>query len=206
MQAALANQRKCISLCEAESAANPASAEIRGNLGVAYFRYAEMLEKVSTKRDALQYYQKAVDIQEALSHADPTDTEKSGDLSEDEMKMSDVYLELGDKARALAGYRRALAIREDLVAKNPDNAEGRSQLARLYEKLGRYHALQAAKKATPTQGKEDWREARHWYQQSLDVWRDLQQHKAVAADYQNKPDEISRLLAKCDAALAQLHE
>jgi serine/threonine protein kinase/tetratricopeptide (TPR) repeat protein len=204
MRAALANQRKCISLCEAESAANPASAEIRGNLGVAYFRYGEMLEKVSTKRDALQYYQKAVNIEEALSQADPTDTEKRGDLSEDEMKLSDVYLQLGDTASALAGYRKALAIREGLVAANPENAEGRSQLAWLYGKLGRYHALQAVKKLPLAQSAESWREARRWYQQSFDVWKDLQQHKTIAAEYASQPVEVSRQLAKCDAAIAQL--
>jgi len=205
MQAALANQRKCISLCEAEVAANPTSAEIRGNLGVAYFRYGEMLEKVSTKKDALLYYQKAVSIQEALSQADPTDTEKRGDLSEDLMKLSDVYLQLGDAEHALAGYRKALVIRESLVAANPDNAEGRTQLARLYEKLGGYYALQAAKKFPPAQSAGNWHEAKRWYQQSFDVWKDLQQRKTMAADYANKPVEISRQLAKCEAAIAQLH-
>ncbi len=205
MRAAMANQRKCISLCEAEVAANPNSAEIRGNLGTAYFRYGEMLEKVSTTKDALRYYQKAVSIEEELAQADPKDTEKRGDLSEDEMKLSDVYLQLGDAASALAGYRQALALRESLVAASPDNAEGRTQLGRLYEKLGRYYALQAAKKVPHKQKTEDWREARRWYQQSLEVWKSLQQRKTLSVDYANKPVEISRQLTKCDAAIAQFH-
>ncbi len=206
MLAALTNQRKCISLCEAEVAASPESAEIRGNLGVAYFRYGEMLEKTSLRKEALHYYQKAVAIEEALSQSDPKDAEKRGDLSEDQMKLSDVYLQLGDAERALAGYRNALAIRESLLAANPDNAEGLTQLARLYEKLGGYYALQAAKRLPPTQRAGNWREARRWFQQSLDVWKALQQHKTVAADYAKKPVEISQQLAKCDAAIAQLHE
>ena len=205
MRAAMANQRKCISLCEAEVAANPASAEIRGNLGTAYFRYGEMLEKLSNPKDALRYYQKAVNIEEALSAADPKDAEKRGDLSEDRMKLSDVYLQLGDAASALAGYRKALAIRETLVAADPENAEGRSQLGRIYEKLGRYHALQGAKNVSRQHSAENWREARRWYQQSLDVWKSLQQHKTLAVDYANKPLEISRQLAKCDAAIARSH-
>ena len=52
----------------------------------------------------------------------------------------------------------------------------------------------------------NWREAKRWYQQSLDVWKDLQQHKMVAADYAKKPSEVSQQLAKCDAAIAQLHQ
>jgi tetratricopeptide (TPR) repeat protein len=50
--------------------------------------------------------------------------------------LGDVYLQLGDADSALAGYRNALAIRESLLAANLDDVEGRTQLARLYEKLG----------------------------------------------------------------------
>jgi serine/threonine protein kinase/tetratricopeptide (TPR) repeat protein len=206
MQAAMVNQRKCIALCEAEVAANPASAENRGNLGVAYFRYGEMLEKTSQGKQALQYYEKAVAIDAALSDADPKDTEKRGDLSESVMKLSDAYLQLGDAESALAGYRKALGIREGLVAGSPDNVEGRSQLARLYEKLGGYYAAQAAHKSPRGQRARNWREAKRWYQQSLAVWNDLQQHKTIAADYAKKPGEVLRQLEKCDAAVAQLHE
>ena len=206
MRAAMANQRKCISLCEAEVTSSPASAEIRGNLGVAYFRYGEMLEKLSSAKEALQYYQKAVDIERALSLADPTDAEKSGDLSEDLMKVADMSLKLGDAASARAGYRQALEIREFLVAANPAYVDGRSQVAQIYEKLGGYYAQQASKKFPPTQSAGNWREAKRWYQQSLRVWTDLQQHKRVASDYTNKPGEISRQLAKCDTPIARLYQ
>lgn len=206
LRAATANQRKCITLCEAEVVANPASMEIRGNLAVAYFRYGEMLEKASGRQEALQYYQKAVNIEEQLSSADPKDAEKSGDLSEDLMKLGDVYLQLGDAPSALAGYRKALAIRETLDAANPTNAESRGQLGRLYERLGGYYAAQALRNARPAQTADHWREAKRWYQQSLDVWKGLQQQKTVAADDASKPSEIAQQLAKCDAAIAQLHE
>ena len=98
-----------------------------------------------------------------------------------------------------------MAIRESMVAADSENAEGRNQLGRIYEKLGRYHAWQAAKNVSRQHSAENWREARRWYQQSFDVWKSLQQHKTLAVDYANKPLEISRQLAKCDAAIARFH-
>jgi serine/threonine protein kinase/tetratricopeptide (TPR) repeat protein len=206
LRAASANQRKCISLCESEVAANPASAEIRGNLGVAYFRYGEILEKRSARKEALEYFQKAVSIEAALSQSDPKDAEKRGDLSEDLMKLSDVYLQLGDGDSALGGYRKALVIRENLSTSDPGNAESLSQLAQLYERLGGYYSQRASKQFQPAQTAADWKEARRWYQQSLDVWKALQQQKSVAADDANKPAKILRQLAKCDAAIEQPHQ
>jgi hypothetical protein len=65
--------------------------------------------------------------------------------------------------------------------------------------------VQAAKKSSPAQRASNWREAKRWYQQSLDVWKNMEQRKTVAADYAKKPAEISQQLAKCDAAIAQFH-
>ena len=155
IEAAIANQRRCVALCEAQVEANPASSQLRGDLAVGYFRLGEMLEK---KRDRLpearKSYEKAVTITEALSKADPSDAGARGDLSEDLMKLSDVSLRLGDRYSALSGYRRALAIREELVKANPESAEERTQLARVYESLGSYSCrLRQRKDGRTTGGK-----------------------------------------------------
>ena len=114
-------------------------------------------------------------------------------------------MQLGDSERALAGYRRALAINESLVAANPEDVEERTALAQVYEKLGGYYAVQAVKKSLPAQSVGNWRAAKRWYQQSLELWKSVQR-KTVAADYAKKPIEISQQLAKCNAAIAQFHE
>lgn len=200
MKAALTNQRKCVALCEAEVAANPASSESRGDLGVGYFRLGEMLENSHNMQEALGNYKKALTIKEAMSNADPSNTVARGDLSEDQMKVSDVSLKLGDKADVLDGYLKALAIRQELVATTPDDAEGRSQLARIYESLGAYYiSLAAAGKRIA-----DWREARHWYQQSLETYQELERQNKLSSDYGKKPSEIKKTVETCDAVLAKL--
>jgi len=191
LKAAVTHQLRCIALVEAEVALNPASSESRADLAVAYFRFGEMLEKKRDLPGALQHYKRAVAIEESMTGADPTNTVAQGDLSEDYMKVSDVSLKLGDRAKALEGYRKALTIREELVAKTPDNAEGRTQLARIYESLGDCFSL-VAKNDKPL---ADRQEAKQWYQQSLDVWTDLQRKGKLTSDYVKKPNEVKQKIS-----------
>jgi serine/threonine protein kinase len=197
IKAALANQRICIALCEAQVAANPASAESRGDLSVGYFRLGEMLEKSHSLSDALVNYKRALSIKEALSIADPSNQEERGDVSEDQMKVCDVSLKLGDRAGVLNGYLKALSIRQELVAATPNDAEGRTQLARIYAALGAYFASMSDAKEQIT----DWREARRWYQQSLDTFQELEHQNKLSSDYAKKPAQIKKAIERCDSVL-----
>ena len=200
IEAAIANQRRCVLLCEAQVKANPSSSQLRGDLSVGHFRLGEMLEKESDRLpEARRSYEKAVTITEALSKADPSDAGARGDLSEDIMKLSEVSLRLGDRADALNGYRRALAIREELVNANPDSAEERTQLARIYESLGAYCLSLAASGGR----RDDWREARRWYQLSLGIFQELRQRNQLSADYATKPQLLAKRVRTCDAALVK---
>jgi serine/threonine protein kinase/tetratricopeptide (TPR) repeat protein len=197
LKAALANQHRCVALVKAAVVANPASAKSHADLAVAYFRLGEMFENSANRQEALSNYQKAVEIEESIANADPANTVARGDLSEDLMKVSDVSLKLGDRPKALEGYRKALAIREELVAKTPDDVEGRTQLARLYESLGDCFSMIAeSHKRGP-----DWQEAKNRYQQSLDIWNDLQLKGTLAPDYAKKPNEVKQKMVKYEAAL-----
>lgn len=198
--AALANQRVCIALCEAQVAANPASSESRADLSVGYFRLGEMLENSHNLQGALVNYRKALTIKEAMSIADPSNADARGDVSEDQMKVSDVSLKLGERAGVLDGYLKALAIRQELVAATPGDAEGRTQLARIYESLGAYFVSADATEKRIA----DWRDARRWYQQSLDTFQELQQQNKLSSDYAKKPSKIKKAIETCDAALARL--
>ena len=197
LKSAITHQLKCIALVEAEVALNLASSESRADLAVAYFRFGEMLEKKGDLPGALQHYKKAVAIEESMSAADPANTDARGDLSEDCMKVSDVSLKLGDREKALEGYHKALAIREELVAKSPDNAEGRTQLALIYESLGDFFSVVVKNDKHAA----DWQEAKRWYQQSLDVWNDLQRKGKLTSDYAKKPNEVRQKIEKWEPGL-----
>ena len=196
-KAALVSERKSIALIEAEIAANPKNSEGRADLGTAYAGYGEILEKDGNLQQSLESYKKAVAIQEAAATADSTNAETRGDLSEDYMKTSDVSLKLGDQTNALAGYRKALTMREQLQAANPDDSEGRLQLARIYEGLGNCVATIARNDKRAA----NWQEAKRWYQQSLDVWNELQRKGTLTFEYAKKPDEVKQKIEKCEPGL-----
>jgi eukaryotic-like serine/threonine-protein kinase len=199
IKSALANQTKCVVLCEQAVASNSASSESRSDLAVAYFRLGEMFEHIENLPEALSNYRKALLIEEAMSKADPADKVAKGDLSEDQMKVSDVSMKLGDTSGALAGYQRALAIRRELVAATPDDAEGETQLARIYESLGEYFN----RLATAGKRVDDWREAKNWFQRSLEAFQTLQRGNKLSSEFERKPDQLRKRIAACDTVLAK---
>jgi hypothetical protein len=52
---------------------------------------------------------------------------------------------------------------------------------------------------------KNWRDARAWYQKSLDTWLLLQQKAPLGKFDAAQPDKIASEIAKCDASLAKLN-
>jgi eukaryotic-like serine/threonine-protein kinase len=200
LKTAISNLRKASSLCEAEVASNPLSAEMRGDLVAFYYYLGEMLEKDKQMPAALESYRKVLTIQEALAGDDPANALQQGNLSEIITKISDLNMKTGSRQEAFEGYQRSLTIREGLVEANPENADGRMQLAFIYKGLGDYHTAVAAGEKSA----DNWREARRRFQQSLDIWTDLQQKGPLEDAAKNEPVELGEKIRKCDSALAKL--
>jgi len=49
-----------------------------------------------------------------------------------------------------------------------------------------------------------WLEARSWYQRSLDIWQQLSTDGTLPGYQNQKPDETTKALARCDTALMEL--
>jgi hypothetical protein len=47
----------------------------------------------------------------------------------------------------------------------------------------------------------DWREARRWYQQSLDTFQELEHQNKLSSDYAKKPAQIKKAIERCDSVL-----
>ncbi len=99
---------------------------------------------------------------------------------------------------ALESYRKALTYYEALKAANPRVGAD----SELYANLGKVHTMLASDaKIPPAERIGHWREARGWYQRSLDAWLDRRHRGMINKDNANKPEEVAREIAKCDAAL-----
>jgi hypothetical protein len=54
-----------------------------------------------------------------------------------------------------------------------------------------------------TKRRESWRQAREWYQHSLEKWQEMRAQGTLSSADAGKPEEVSRELEKCDAALSK---
>jgi tetratricopeptide (TPR) repeat protein len=137
-----------------------------------------------------------------MAASDPTNIENYLDLARGYRRLGETLEKVNDNLEAIASYRRSAMFNEKFLAANPTNALVRPALATDYFKLGKQYAMLASDTKTPRSKRMDhWREARSWYQRSLDTLLELRASGALAAAYAVKPDEAAREIARCDAAL-----
>ncbi|MDQ3920498.1 MAG: hypothetical protein M3348_18715 [Acidobacteriota bacterium] len=77
-------------------------------------------------------------------------------------------------------------------------------MAYYYAKLGGLYAKYATLGgARGDLRRERWREARSWYQKSLDLWHQVGSGGTLSRADADKADEVVREIAKCDTALGE---
>lgn len=201
---ALVYLRKTASLAES-LASVPSNTEAGSDLALAHQTIGETLAKRGEWSEALQSYRKSLAVNEALAAIDKSDTITSSNIALTHRTIADALLQLKDVTGAEAGYRKALEIYEPLAAEDPTDETLRRDQALVYEGLGNISATLAAVNKSQREQTDRWNEARKQYQQSLDIWRDLEKRNVLRVADAKKPDEVSRRLARCDAALAKLN-
>jgi serine/threonine protein kinase len=200
---ALVYLRKMVALAEALGT-DPSNTEARSDLALAYQTIGETLAKQGDAREALPKYRKSLSINEALSALDQSDTITLSSVGLNHRSIGDALLQLKDLSGAESAYRKALEIYSPLAAKDPSDETLRRDQALAFEGLGDVSAaLASANKSQREQGPR-WTEARNQYQQSLDIWRDLEKRNVLRFADAKKPEEIARKLARCNAALEKM--
>jgi serine/threonine protein kinase len=121
---------------------------------------------------------------------DPQNYLAAGELSNAHGTLGYVFFQRGDFPKALENYRRARQMQEGFREKNPDDVYNLGNLGETFESIGSVHEKTA-----------HFREAREWYQQSLDLWLELKKEDKLPEYFAGKPDEQSQNIARCTAAL-----
>jgi tetratricopeptide (TPR) repeat protein len=112
--------------------------------------------------------------------------------------------ESGDNAGAIENYRKALSIREAMAAGDPGSIDLRIVLADSYADLAELYSKLANDPGTPAPHRtERLREARSWFQRSLEIFNDLQSKGKLTGGDAKKPENLSRELAKVEDALGK---
>ena len=78
-------------------------------------------------------------------------------------------------------------------------------VATAYSGLGSTHvALAADTRHNATMRLAEWREARTWFQKSVDIWTKLKAGGKHTSVVYGGPEQVQQEIARCDAALAKL--
>jgi len=116
-----------------------------------------------------------------------------------------VKAQLGEGQASLENCRRARSLAEEMVAADSKTTVLRGIQALAYYNSGLAHeTLVSTTRAAAQQRLEHWREARSWYQRSLDVHLELRNRGAFTHPEYGSLEESSRRIAGCDEALAKL--
>ena len=202
---ALADCRKALVMFRALAAADPTNSEARRDLGFTYYATGIVLLKMNDMTGAAENFREEIETFDAMITDDRTNTENYINVASGYKKLGETLEKAGDMAGAIETHRKLSATAEKLAAANQTNVMARRTVAIEYSALAAAYTKLASDEKTPaSKRKELWREARNWYQKSLDIYQDMKSKGTLSGADANKPDELAKEIAKCDEALRRV--
>lgn len=201
---ALENYRKALQILESVELADPKNARAKYQLAVGYKVVGQMLAKTGNQLEAIESYRKCSQIFDDLVQLDPANVRSKGSLAWILSDLGVLLAKSGDSAGALKAGQRSLAIAEQLAS--AEQLVARSLIVTVScSGLGNIHAIFAADARHNTSTRlAEWREARKWFQRSMDIWTSVKASgKFIGIEYGSQ-EQVQKDLDRCDAALAKL--
>jgi serine/threonine protein kinase len=200
---ALESYRQELSICESLADADPANAQLRSELSSPYERLGATLARLGQPERALAYQRRALLMREELEAADASNVSKHWDVIESSAKTAHLLAVVGAGKAALEACRKTQRLTE-ATPDFPRDVYFRGYRAAAYAELGGAYAALAGREPAPAgRLSEHWREARSWYQKSLDIYQDLEGHSPSSKRYAHEIDEVTRGIKRCDLAPAK---
>jgi len=193
---------KALNLIRRLSQQNPANATLREYFAETCDIRASALQKRGDLNGALKLERLAWNTYRQLATADPGNMLARANLAWADLAIAEILIPQGRPESALPYIRRAMATFHG-------SAGGKqlweaTQLGQAYSDLGLAYAALAEQASSRDEKEKAWRNARSWYQQALDVWRQRPARAgALDAFGHDQATAISRQLALCDAHLHQ---
>jgi serine/threonine protein kinase len=207
LDSALSLQSKARDILAGQLKSDPQNARLHQFLLQAEYWVGYYLAEKGLPAQALPHYQIALAGFQKLTSADAHDALAMRYLGQCYMSIGRALAAEGKEAKGIQSAHQAVLIlevlssadRADTSFKSTDVAYARSALAETYSRL-------AVKPGTPKPSRiASWREARSWYQKSLDIWLALKQKAPLGRFDEAQPDKIAAKIAICDAALVKLN-
>ena len=151
------------------------------------------------EQQALANFNLALGIFKGRLDLDPNDALTKTNLSQTYNNIGNVLAQSDKFPAALENYKLALSMREAHVKQNPAESFMHGRLGETTFDLGDLYAKMAVQNGKT----EHWREAKKWYQQSLEVWEALSTNGTLQGYQATKPEETLKAIEKCVSALGQ---
>lgn len=201
----LKHHREALTMYEAIAADDPTNESAKRWIAQNYINLGMAFETSDTKA-ALRSYQQSVTALEALVKEKPGDLQVAQLAARAYEKLGEALMRLEDLKTAWDSLRRSVEFAELVLARDPKNDNMRRIMAMTHFDIGEVCSrLAARRKASESERTEQWLAARKAYQRSLDLILDLRSHGALTKEFSDKPEQIPRKIAMCDAALSSGH-
>jgi serine/threonine protein kinase/tetratricopeptide (TPR) repeat protein len=173
------------------------------NIRLAYLltNLGEALANTNQFDDALNHHDRAIEILAKLADSDKENSTVLLNLNRAYQKKGDALIGFGKPNEALRFYHKALKSNEEIAAEDPDNMDMRLQLANDYLQIARAN-VSLANKATDKK-EEFLQEARKRFEQSKEVFLDMQEHNLRTKPISDILTEITKEIDECDKTLSK---
>ena len=210
---ALKSYRDSIEIFKGLYLSDPANSEASRDLSFVYFRLARANDKAGHVPEARNNYAEVIRISQQLLATDATNEEDLRNAYATYVDLSKLSEREADLERAIEHWSKVVDLMERIVSITPENK------SHLYEKQGTYyqmallHARAGGAQVTNwlldekipprpnLKQRKEWREARNWFQKSLDVLQNMKSKGMLSNDYVDSSDRAVKEIARCDAAL-----
>jgi len=194
-------ERKSVDMMTKLSEEAPTNASYREYRDQAYYWLGYSLEKGGDTSEALVDYRRALADFETLASADPKEVLGKEYVAMCQRGIGSTLVAQGDIAHGLQSLRKAFSLFQELAG-----LDNTGDLAGTYAAFGLAYSRLAEQRGTSKEARmANWKLAQAAYQKSLDNWLALKGQGALTLINAGEPGRIQSEIAKCDAALAQLH-
>ena len=185
--------------------ADPLNTKLRRNQAIDYFNVALLSGKLGDTKTALDGSRKSLAIFTEMSSADPLNEDLRQLVAAVRTFVCQMMIKTGNAAEAIELLNQSLRTLEKSFAASPTDEIAHFRIANVQEGLGQGYAALAADGKTSAQKRlANWREARSWFQKSLEIYRVFRDAGKLTGEEAAKVSVVTEEIAKCDAAIARL--
>jgi tetratricopeptide (TPR) repeat protein len=194
---ALESHQAGLAIAEQLAAESP-SEEMKADVALSLWRLGRSQAAARNYEPALTNFRKALAAREpALANAQ--NARARDDVASIYADLGSGLAATGDFSGAREALTKAVLLAEEVSKQAPTNARYRARLATRYSDLGRIYLKSA--QAHTSDPKAEWQRARDYLARSAVVWDELRQKNILMPVDAARPDEVTRNIATCDAAL-----